>query len=222
MRVQSRFGVAILAAALLGAAPAAAQKSADTLRITMRDALTEHRSLLQQPAHRRGDASSGLGRAGLPQSRHLQARAAARDRVENARRDHDRVHAAAGREIPRRLAVHRRRRGLHAQSRRRPDEQGVDALELQLDRQGGKDRRTLGARQAQAADARGARVFRAGAPDLSQGLSREGRRRRLCQGAGRRRSLQDHQGRAPALRSTSSASRTTGPAARRGSPRSRR
>src|SRR3954463_835070 len=42
MRVQSKFGAAILAAVLLGAAaaPATAQKSADTLRITMRDALT--------------------------------------------------------------------------------------------------------------------------------------------------------------------------------------
>ena len=42
MRVQLRFGAAIVTAALLGAgaAPAVAQKSADTLRITMRDALT--------------------------------------------------------------------------------------------------------------------------------------------------------------------------------------
>ena len=41
MGVQLRFGAAILAAALLGAgaSPATAQKSADTLRITMRDAL---------------------------------------------------------------------------------------------------------------------------------------------------------------------------------------
>ena len=41
MGVQLRFGAAILAAALVGAgaSPALAQKSADTLRITMRDAL---------------------------------------------------------------------------------------------------------------------------------------------------------------------------------------
>ena len=41
MRVQSSFGAAILAAVVLGAgaAPVAAQKSADTLRISMRDAL---------------------------------------------------------------------------------------------------------------------------------------------------------------------------------------
>jgi peptide/nickel transport system substrate-binding protein len=41
MRVRMRFGAAMVAAALLGAgvAPAAAQKSADTLRIAMRDAL---------------------------------------------------------------------------------------------------------------------------------------------------------------------------------------
>src|SRR5262245_66320256 len=42
MRMQNRLGAAILAAVLLGAgaAPATAQKSADTLRISMRDALT--------------------------------------------------------------------------------------------------------------------------------------------------------------------------------------
>src|SRR2546421_9946628 len=40
MRVQMRLGAAILAAALLGiASPTLAQKSADTLRISMRDAL---------------------------------------------------------------------------------------------------------------------------------------------------------------------------------------
>jgi peptide/nickel transport system substrate-binding protein len=39
MRVQLKFGTAILAAALLGATPAVAQKTADTLRIAMRDAL---------------------------------------------------------------------------------------------------------------------------------------------------------------------------------------
>src|SRR6478609_9572667 len=41
MRLQNRLGAAILAMALLGAAaaPATAQKSADTLRIAMRDAL---------------------------------------------------------------------------------------------------------------------------------------------------------------------------------------
>ena len=41
MRMQNRLGAAILAAVLLGAGavPAAAQKSADTLRIVMRDAL---------------------------------------------------------------------------------------------------------------------------------------------------------------------------------------
>src|SRR3954447_10500344 len=39
MRVQLRYGAAILAAALLGASPVLAQKSADTLRIVMRDAL---------------------------------------------------------------------------------------------------------------------------------------------------------------------------------------
>ena len=42
MRLQNKLGAAILAAALLGvgASPVAAQKSADTLRITMRDAMS--------------------------------------------------------------------------------------------------------------------------------------------------------------------------------------
>ena len=41
MRLQIKLGTVILATALLGAAaaPVAAQKAADTLRITMRDAL---------------------------------------------------------------------------------------------------------------------------------------------------------------------------------------
>src|SRR5215470_13526097 len=39
MRMRMKFGAAIVAAVLLGLAPAAAQKSADTLRIAMRDAL---------------------------------------------------------------------------------------------------------------------------------------------------------------------------------------
>src|SRR3954471_3485505 len=39
MRVHMKFATAAFAAALLGAAPVAAQKAADTLRITMRDAL---------------------------------------------------------------------------------------------------------------------------------------------------------------------------------------
>ncbi len=41
MRMQNKLGAAFLAAVLLGAgaAPATAQKSADTLRIVMRDAL---------------------------------------------------------------------------------------------------------------------------------------------------------------------------------------
>ena len=38
----------------------------------------------------------------------LQDRAVARHRMEDAGYDHDRVHAAAGREIPRRQPVHRR------------------------------------------------------------------------------------------------------------------
>ena len=55
-----------------------------------------------------------------------------------------------------------------------PIQQGLDARELCLARQGGEDRRPVGARQAQAAEPGGARIFRNGDPDLPEGLSREG------------------------------------------------
>ena len=110
MGVQLRFGAAILAAALLGAgaSPAAAQKSADTLRITMRDGLPNIDPYYNNLRTGVVMHHQALGRAGLPQSRHVQDRAVARHRVEDAGHDHDRVYAAAGREIPRRQPVHRR------------------------------------------------------------------------------------------------------------------
>ena len=146
---------------------------------------SQHRPLLQQSAHRRGDAPSGLGRAGLSQSGYLQARAAARHRVEVAGPDHDRVHAAARREIPRRQPVHGRRRGLHHQSRSPIRRAAVDAVELQLDRQGGEDRRSFGARQAEAAESGGAGIFRAG---VSRSIPRPIARRSARKATPRRRS----------------------------------
>ena len=50
------------------------------------------------------------------------------------------------------------------------------------------------------ADPGGAGILRTRGADLAEGLSREGRSRRLCQGAGRRRPLQGHQGRAVGVR----------------------
>ena len=224
MRMQNKLGAAVLAAALLGAgaAPAAAQKSADTLRIAMRDALPNidpyYNNLRTGVVmHHQGWDALVYRNPG-----YVQARAAARHRVEAAGCDHDRVHAAAGREVPRRQPVYGRRRGLHHQPRGRSGQQGVDAVELQLDRQGREDRRPFGARQAEAAEPGGAGIFRARDADLSQGLSREGRRRKATprrrSAPARTRSPRS----SPASPSTSSASRTTGPAAPRASPRSRR
>ena len=97
MRLRNKLGATILAVVLLGAGavPAAAQKSADTLRIVMRDALPNVDPFFNNlrtgvVMHRQ------LGRAGLPQSGYVQARAAARNRVEVSGSDHDRVHAAPG------------------------------------------------------------------------------------------------------------------------------
>ena len=67
MRLQNKLGAAVLALALLGAGavPATAQKSADTLRIVMRDALPNIDPYYNN-LRTRGDAPPGLGRAGLP------------------------------------------------------------------------------------------------------------------------------------------------------------
>ena len=200
----------------------AAQKSADTLRITMRDALTNidpYYNNLRTGVVMHHQAWDALVYRN-PDTFKLEPLLATEWKMPDATtieftlRPGVKFHDGS--------AVHRRRRGLHGQPRRRPDEQGVHALELHLARQGGEDRRPLGARQAQAPEPGGTRVFRARASDLSQGLSRESRRRSICQSAGRRRSLQGHQIRSRRIRSSSSASRTTGPAARRGNPRSRR
>ena len=155
MRMQYKLGAAILAAALLGAA---ARVGAEIRRHAAdRDArrAAEHRSLLQQPAHRRGDAPPGLGHAGLSQSGHLQDRAAARDRVEAAG-SRPRSSSRCGRASNSTTAAPFTADDVvyTHQPRRRSGEPGVDAVELQLDRQGREDRRSLGARQAEAADAR--------------------------------------------------------------------
>ena len=201
MRMQNRLGAAILAMALLGAAavPATAQKSADTLRIVMRDALPNIDPYYNNL--RTGVVMHHQGWDALvyrnPDTFKLEPLLATEWKQPDA--DHDRVHAAPGRQIPRRQPVHRRRRRLHHQPDRRSGEPAVDAGELQLAREGREDRRSLGPRHAEAADPRGAGIFRAGDPDLSKSLSREGRRRRLRQGAGRRGPLQDDQGRARRL-----------------------
>ena len=198
MRMQTRVSAAILTAVLLGAGalPAAAQKSADTLRIVMRDALPNIDPYYNNL--RTGVVMHHQGWDALvyrnPDTFKLEPLLATEWKLPD--RDHDRVHPAARRQIPRRQRLHRRRRRLHHQPDRRSGEPAVDAVELQLARKGGEDRRSLGTDQAEAAEPCGAGIFRARRPDLSQGLSREGRRGRLRQGAGRRGSVQDDQGRA--------------------------
>ena len=201
MRMQNKLGAAILAAALLGAGavPATAQKSADTLRIVMRDALPNIDPYYNNL--RTGVVMHHQGWDALvyrnPDTFKLEPLLATEWKLPDPTTIEFTLRP--GRQIPRRQPVHGRRRRLHHQSDRRSGEPAVDAGELQLARQGREDRRSLGARHAEAAEPRGAGIFRAGDPDLSQGLSREGRRGRLRQGAGRRGSLQDDQGRARRL-----------------------
>ena len=128
MRMKNKLGAALLAAVLLGAGavPAKAQKSADTLRIVLRDALTNidpyynHLRTGVVMHHR-------LGLTGLSQSRYVQARAAARHRVE-ARRIRPRSSSRCARASnSTTAAVHRRRRRLHHQPDSRSGEPALDA-----------------------------------------------------------------------------------------------
>ena len=201
MRMQIKLGAAILTAVLLGAGamPAAAQKSADTLRIVMRDALPNIDPYYNNL--RTGVVMHHQGWDALvyrnPDTFKLEPLLATEWKLPDATtieftlrpgvKFHDGSPFTADDVV---YTIN-----LDCRS----GEPAVDALELQLARQGGEDRRSLGARQAEAAEPRGAGIFRARHPDLSQGLSREGRRGRLCQGAGRRGSVQDDQGRARRL-----------------------
>ena len=201
MRLQNKLGAAILTAVLLGAGavPATAQKSADTLRIVMRDALPNIDPFFNNL--RTGVVMHHQGWDALvyrnPDTFKLEPLLATEWKlpdpttIEFTLRPGVKFHDGSSFTADDVVYTH--------QHRGRSCEPRLDAVELQLDRQGGEDRRAFGARQAEAAEPRGAGIFRAGAADLSQGLSREGRRGRLRQGAGRRRSLQDHQGRARRL-----------------------
>ena len=156
----------------------------------------QRRHVLQQPAHRADPGPPGVGHAGASRSRDLRDQAGARHRLEVRRGQLARPHHPPGREVPRRQHALARRRGLHHQHGGQSRQQGGDAVELCLDRQGREDRRLDRAHQDEAADAGGAGISRHGDADPSQGLSREGRARGLRRQAGRRRSLQDRQERA--------------------------
>ena len=73
------------------------------------------RPALPQPLAQQQPAAAHL-RAADQARREPEARARARDVVEGARRPHLGIQAAQEREVPRRLALHRRRRGVHATS----------------------------------------------------------------------------------------------------------
>ena len=93
MRMQNRLGAAILAAVLLavGAVPAAAQKSADTLRIVMRDALPNIDPFYNNL--RTGVVMHHQGWDALVYRN-------PDNRMEVSGSDHDRVHVAARRQVP--------------------------------------------------------------------------------------------------------------------------
>ena len=117
MRLQNRLGAAILAMALLGAAamPAAAQKSADTLRIVIRDALPNIDPYYNN--QRTGVVMHHQGWDMLvyrdPETFEIKPllatdwKLAGRNTIDFTLRP--------GREVPRRQHVHRRRRRLHHQ-----------------------------------------------------------------------------------------------------------
>ena len=109
MGVQLRFGATILVAALLGAdaSPAMAQKSADTLRISMRAALSNIDPYYNN--ERTGVVMHHQGWDALvyrnPDTFKLEPLLATEWNA--AGYDYDRIHPAARREIPRRQRVHR-------------------------------------------------------------------------------------------------------------------
>ena len=153
----------------------------------------QRRLLLQFVARglRRPDPRPGW--AGLSRPGHVPDQAAARHRLEAGGRHHDRLRAAQGRDVPEWRQVQRRRRGLY--DPQPADRQGAVGAQ-QLPVPGG--RREAGrlpcAHQAEAGVPGRPAIHRDGAADLSAGVPREGRPRRLLQGAGRHRAVPDHQG----------------------------
>ena len=186
----------IAAAALALAPPAFAQKSADTLRILFHDAVpnvdmyfnSQRTGLIL--AHQAWDMLVHRDPATF------EIKPALATDWQLRRGQLARPHHPPGREVPRRQHALGRRRGLHHQHGGQSRQQGGDAVELRLDRQGREDRRLYRAHQDEEADAGGAGISRHGDADPSQGLSREGRTGRLRCQAGRRRPLQDRQERA--------------------------
>ncbi len=101
------------------AAPAQAQKSADTLRVAWRDAIPDI------------DPYYNALRTGLVLAHHVWDCLVDRDDLAASRWYDNRLHSALGRDIPRRLTVHGGRRCLHDQHRNfRQTGFGTDQLPL--------------------------------------------------------------------------------------------
>ena len=186
----------VAAAALALAPPAFAQKSADTLRILFQDAVpnvdmyfnSQRTGLIL--AHQAWDMLVHRDPATFEIKPALATdwKFAEDNSLDLTIRQGVKFHDGS--------TLSRRRRGLHHQHGGQSRQQGGDAVELRLDRQGREDRRLDRAHQDEAADARGAGISRHGDADPSQGLPREGRPRGLRRQAGRRGPLQDRQERA--------------------------
>ncbi len=164
------------------------------------------RSLRQRASFGAGPRPSGLGHAGGSRSGDVPDRAPARHVLEMGRSHDARIHPAPACDVPERRSLHRRRCGLHDRHHHRPGFEGLGAEQLRLDRRGDEDRHLPCRDPAQARLPRRPPVPCHGGADLSESLSREGGRGRICGEADRRRAVRDHpcrrreRDRSPALR----------------------
>lgn len=137
---------AAAACAGLLAAPALslAAKKDNSIRFG-RTGAREHRPVLQQRADRRHHRSACVGHADLPRPEDRRVQGAARAVVEVAGRSDAGSRPEAWHPLSQRRGVQRRRRGVHAELRRRSAEQGGDPEQRELDREGREGRFAQGA-----------------------------------------------------------------------------
>ena len=185
-------GGALLTAALAaGAIPALAQKSADTLRITWRDAVPDVTPYYNQLRTGIGPRPSGLGFARLSRSGDIPDQAADRRILQVGGRDGTRIHAAQERHIPQRRQADGGRRRLYDQLA--PDRQaGLDPEQLRVHRSRDQGGRYACPRGTEARIPRGARLHGDDALHHAEGISREGRAAGILTAPDRRGAVQDH------------------------------
>ena len=175
------------------AAPALAQKSADTLRITWRDAIPDVTPYYNQLrtgiviGHQVWDSLVYRD----PETFQLKPLLA--ESLQMGGRDDTGIHAAQERHLPQRRQADRRRCRLYDQLD--PDRQaGLDAEQLRLSRSRDQGGRYACARGAEARVPRGARLHGDDALHHAEGVSREGGAAGILAASDRRGSVQDHQG----------------------------